>query len=211
MNMVTNHRPGIDTDIATIIALDFDGVLHPASHGPSYDDIGNGTLLHKPQKMLDHMEMFCALIVRHPDTRIVLSTSWRHHIKHEELCSYFTPPVRRSIIGCTPIDSHGNRRMEIGAMLHFMRLNGYTGRLLVLDDTSTYFQSNDFIGFKSVSDDCWGMSFDMPTVYLTNSRRGLTHFDIAFLDIILSQSSNALKSQQSDTNDASRRNGHFTS
>lgn len=191
MNDDINHNCEAYANIATIIALDFDGVLHPASCGPSHHHIANGSLRYRNHKLLEHMDIFCELIQKHSDTRIVLSTSWRLHIKHGELISFFPLPVRNAIIGFTPVDNSGNRRREIGSVLNFMQMNSYKGRLLILDDTSAYFQTHDIIGFKSVSEDRWGTSLHVPTVYLTNQRYGLTHHDIAFLDIILSQSSEA--------------------
>lgn len=194
MTQRPNHNSGAYANTATIIALDFDGVLHPASCGPSHYHIENGSLRHKHRNLLEHLGIFCELVQKHPYTRIVLSTSWRLYIRHDELLGYFPPHVRNRIIGTTPVDKHGNRRCEIGAVFNFMQMNDFTGRLLILDDTSAYFRAHDFIGFKSVSEDCWGTSLDVPTVYLTNWRHGLTHHDIAFLDIILSQSNDAFTS-----------------
>lgn len=104
-----------------LVALDFDGVLHPCLAG---------TFIYLPD--------FEAWLRTHPNVGVVLATTWREQYPLEELLKLFSPDIRVRIVGVTPVlaEGPGSRYAEI---LQFMRAIGFTGPWAALDDDATLF------------------------------------------------------------------------
>ena len=68
-----------------VLFLDFDGVLHPTTHG---------------SKLLSQLPLLESAIESH-DCALVISSSWRFHMKMDDLKKHFSLPVRNKIVGVT--------------------------------------------------------------------------------------------------------------
>lgn len=119
-----------------ILFLDFDGVLHPQPCN------------------LD--EEFCYLprlegVLRdYPEVRVVVSSMWRHDQDLETLQSYFSEDIRQRVFDVTP-DVPGPRttswpefflaKVRHSEIIDWLKLNGYTGPWVALDDAVKEFPS----------------------------------------------------------------------
>ena len=66
-----------------VLFLDFDGVLHPTTHG---------TVLLSQLPLLESALESC-------DYTMVISSSWRFHMEMEDLKKHFSSSVRNKIVG----------------------------------------------------------------------------------------------------------------
>lgn len=85
-----------------VLFLDFDGVLHPTSHGSA---------------LLSQLPLFESAVEQH-DCAIVISSSWRFHMDLEKLRGHFSTEVRERILGVTG-------EPYIGAYARFHEINAY--------------------------------------------------------------------------------------
>jgi len=85
-----------------VLFLDFDGVLHPTTHG---------TVLLSQLPLLESTLESC-------DYTMVISSSWRFHMEMENLKKHFSSSVRNKIMGATG-DAY------IGAYARFHEINAY--------------------------------------------------------------------------------------
>lgn len=79
-----------------ILFLDFDGVLHPEGE----DHILNGVDF----CFLPRLE---ALLREFPHVKIVISSSWREHLRYKTLMKPFSSDIRARILGMTPYPGCG--------------------------------------------------------------------------------------------------------
>ena len=79
-----------------ILFLDFDGVLHPEGE----DHILNGVDF----CFLPRLE---ALLREFPRVKIVISSSWREHLRYKTLMKPFSSDIRARILGMTPYPGCG--------------------------------------------------------------------------------------------------------
>ena len=85
-----------------VLFLDFDGVLHPTTHG---------TVLLSQLPLLESALESC-------DYTMVISSSWRFHMEMEDLKKHFSSSVQNKIVGVTG-DAY------IGAYARFHEINAY--------------------------------------------------------------------------------------
>jgi len=85
-----------------VLFLDFDGVLHPTTHG---------TVLLSQLPLLESALESC-------DYTMVISSSWRFHMEMEDLKKHFLFSVQNKIVGVTG-DAY------IGAYARFHEINAY--------------------------------------------------------------------------------------
>ena len=85
-----------------VLFLDFDGVLHPTTHG---------SVLLSQLPLLESALEGC-------DYTMVISSSWRFHMEMENLKKHFSSSVRNKIMGMTG-DAY------IGAYARFHEINAY--------------------------------------------------------------------------------------
>ena len=85
-----------------VLFLDFDGVLHPTTHGSA---------LLSQLPLLESALEGC-------DYTMVISSSWRFHLEMEDLKKHFSSSVRDKIVGVTE-DAY------IGAYARFHEINAY--------------------------------------------------------------------------------------
>lgn len=72
-----------------LVALDFDGVLHPCTAG---------TFI--------YLDRFQDFLRKHPSLRVVLSTTWRNDMAWPDLMALFAPELRERFLGFTPDLEH---------------------------------------------------------------------------------------------------------
>lgn len=119
-----------------ILFLDFDGVLHP--------EYVPGMTPGRHRVNLDYwscLPAFEAVIRRHPNWKIVISSTWRERRSLDELRAPFSPDIAARIIGVTPKLERcsGRRQREIEA---WIRQNAYSGPILILDDWPPLFDQD---------------------------------------------------------------------
>jgi hypothetical protein len=85
-----------------VLFLDFDGVLHPTTHG---------SVLLSQLPLLESTLEGC-------DYSMVISSSWRFHMEMENLKKHFSSSVQNKIVGVTG-DAY------IGAYARFHEINAY--------------------------------------------------------------------------------------
>ena len=85
-----------------VLFLDFDGVLHPTTHGSA---------LLSQLPLLESALEGC-------DYTMVISSSWRFHLEMEDLKRHFSSSVQNKIVGVTG-DAY------IGAYARFHEINAY--------------------------------------------------------------------------------------
>lgn len=89
-----------------LLFLDFDGVLHP-----------NFSVA---KALFAHTEILVSVIASaHEPPGVVISSSWRFHHDESDLMGFLDEPLRRLVIGCTPMVEPGKhqRYREIQAFL----------------------------------------------------------------------------------------------
>lgn len=130
-----------------VLFLDFDGVLHPRTSGTGR-----------------HIPALEALLRRHPQVELVVSSTWKHQYSVEDLKGWFSSDIQERVIGVTPDlpNLPGARQLEIEAWLRMRS----SRRWLALDDEPALF-----------SPGC-------PWLYLTETATGLTSADLVVLDSI---------------------------
>ncbi len=85
-----------------VLFVDFDGVLHPTTHGSN---------------LLSQLPLLEYAIESH-DCALVISSSWRFHLEMEDLKKHFSSSVQNKIVGVTG-DAY------IGAYARFHEINAY--------------------------------------------------------------------------------------
>ena len=85
-----------------VLFLDFDGVLHPTTHG---------TVLLSQLPLLESALESC-------DYTMVISSSWRFHMEIDALKNHFSPALQNKIMGITG-------EAYIGAYARFHEINAY--------------------------------------------------------------------------------------
>ena len=85
-----------------VLFLDFDGVLHPTTHG---------TVLLSQLPLLESTLESC-------DYTMVISSSWRFHMEIDALKNHFSPALHNKIMGITG-------EAYIGAYARFHEINAY--------------------------------------------------------------------------------------
>lgn len=85
-----------------VLFLDFDGVLHPTSHG---------TALFSQVDLLEQA-------LENEACQIVISSSWRFHVEIEDIKKYFSRSIRDQILGVTG-------EAYIGSYARFHEINYY--------------------------------------------------------------------------------------
>lgn len=108
----------------TLLALDFDGVLHPGLAG---------TLIY-----IDRIESFLS---DHPMVHVAFSTTWRENYSTSEMASWFPNTMRSRFVGSTPIlpDGPFQRWREIQAFRAGQQMDGAWA---ALDDDASLFPPN---------------------------------------------------------------------
>ena len=82
-----------------MLYLDFDGVLHPDA---VYRYRRRGIVLCSPGRALfDAAPPLAAELARHPDVRVVLSTSWVRVLSYSVALARLPPPIADRVIGAT--------------------------------------------------------------------------------------------------------------
>lgn len=111
-------------NFSRLVALDFDGVLHPCLAG---------TFIYLPD--------FEAWLRRHPDVGVLFATTWREQYSLQKLAELFSHDLRARIVGATPVfaEGPGCRYEEI---LSWIRSTGFRGPWAALDDDLTLFPDN---------------------------------------------------------------------
>ena len=131
-----------------IIALDFDGVLHPRCPSAS-------------SEMFKGVEVLAAAIAEVPDVSIVIDSTWRHHTSDMEWAiAQFPRSISSAIAGCTPnLGGKNTRELEI---FEWLKINATTPfNLMILDDEPELFS-------KAMLD----------LIYCVNGELGLCHSDV---------------------------------
>ena len=85
-----------------VLFLDFDGVLHPTTHG---------SVLLSQLPLLESALESC-------DYTMVISSSWRFHMEIDALKNHFSPALQNKIMGITG-------EAYIGAYARFPEINAY--------------------------------------------------------------------------------------
>ena len=85
-----------------VLFLDFDGVLHPTTHGSA---------------LLSQLPLLESALEGR-DYTMVISSSWRFHLEMEDLKKHFSSAVQNKIIGITG-------EAYIGAYARFHEINAY--------------------------------------------------------------------------------------
>ena len=85
-----------------VLFVDFDGVLHPTTHGSN---------------LLSQLPLLESAIESH-DCALVISSSWRFHLEIDDLKKHFSSSVQNKIVGVTG-DAY------IGAYARFHEINAY--------------------------------------------------------------------------------------
>ena len=85
-----------------VLFVDFDGVLHPTTHGSN---------------LLSQLPLLESAIESH-DCALVISSSWRFHLEIDDLKKHFSSSVRNKIVGVTG-------EAYIGAYARFHEINAY--------------------------------------------------------------------------------------
>ena len=85
-----------------VLFLDFDGVLHPTSHG---------SVLFSQMNLLEDA-------IGSESCQIVISSSWRFHLELPKLRDYFSQKIRAQIVGATG-------EPYIGSYARFHEINAY--------------------------------------------------------------------------------------
>ena len=85
-----------------VLFLDFDGVLHPTTHG---------SVLLSQLPLLESALESC-------DYTMVISSSWRFHMEIDALKNHFSPALQNKIMGITG-------EAYIGAYARFHEINAY--------------------------------------------------------------------------------------
>jgi HAD domain in Swiss Army Knife RNA repair proteins len=109
---------------ATLLFLDFDGVLHPAP--PHNRDVG----------VFSRLERFEATLRDYPSLRIVLTSSWREQFNIDTMRGFFSHDISERIIGVTPI-LQLIRQREIK---QYMIDNNFSASWIALDDAADEFE-----------------------------------------------------------------------
>lgn len=107
--------------------LDFDGVLHPEGVGSELE--------------FCHLGGFEALIRQYPQVLIVLSSSWRLHLRLAELITIFSGDLQDRVVGATPqqqelASARGHRQRECE---QWLASNAPGAPWLAVDDRASYF------------------------------------------------------------------------
>jgi len=112
---------------ATLLALDFDGVLHPVFPRADRTDAEN-----RHWSCLPALE---AVLRDFPDVGVLVTSSWRTQREWSWLVDRFSPDIRPRLLGATPVlaaNGQGSRHDEVEAWL---AAKGRTGEAWVgLDD-----------------------------------------------------------------------------
>jgi len=109
-----------------IVALDFDGVLHPCRPSSSF-------------QMLKGIDILSEAIEGLTDISIVIDSTWRHHPKDLDWAiARFPLNVKSAIVGCTPkLGGKEAREAEIQAWINVNVDAPF--KLLILDDEPNLF------------------------------------------------------------------------
>ena len=131
-----------------IIALDFDGVLHPCRPSSS-------------SQMLRGVEILSQAIEGLTDISIVIDSTWRHHPTDLEWAiARFPPNVASLIVGCTPkLGGKEAREAEIEAWMKVNVTEPF--KLLILDDEPHLFSN-----------------LMLESLYIVNRDLGLCEYDL---------------------------------
>jgi hypothetical protein len=166
------------------IALDFDGVLHHCSGGPSSKDFdvlkqkGRRAFVQKiegeyprevqkPDKtdqltpegrLFDRERRLRELLRKVPKANIVIATSWRQHVRAKKLGAFLSPTVRKRIVGV--LDWDPTERTSSGVrgrlMDKWLRKRRLHGSSwIALDDQAHHYTKH--MG-RLVQTDWWGLN-----------------------------------------------------
>lgn len=121
---------------ATVIFLDFDGVLHPVH---PRDDLPEAEA-----KPFCYMGRFAQVMRDFSATEIVISSTWRLHRSVEQLREYFPADLQSRVVGMTPslVDDErfGGRHLEALAWLDEHRPGA---AWIALDDLTTAWSTTE--------------------------------------------------------------------
>lgn len=122
--------------------LDFDGVLHPFFPRADRSDAQNQHWCHVP--------LLETWLRRHPEVKVVVSSSWRAKETHnsvEKIGAMFSPDVRPSLIGMTPVLAGGHDRGSRHAeVIAWLKNNGQEAAPWVaLDDMPDLYRPGDTV------------------------------------------------------------------
>ena len=134
-----------------VLFLDFDGVLHPASHG---------SVLFSQMNLLEEA-------VGNESCQIVISSSWRFHMKMDDLKKHFSLPVRNKIVGVTG-DAY------IGSYARFHEINAYA-------------MQHGIVNWRALDDSYWEFPQGCSQLIRCNPNSGLTQREIKVLSEWLNQ------------------------
>jgi hypothetical protein len=127
----------MNTELAQILFLDFDGVTHPEP--PNKD------------QQFQSLPLIEAVLRRHPEVVVILSTTWRTKYPLDELKDLFSNDIAGRVQGLTPVLSLHDmawypvplsarpRQREIEAWLHQNRRLNHPW--IAVDDRPSWFES----------------------------------------------------------------------
>lgn len=109
-----------------LIFLDFDGVLHPCVAG---------TFI--------YLERFQDFLRKHPELRVVFSTTWRLDHSWSELLALFDDDLHYRFLGMTPDLGDTGGAMREREIRTWLRIKGYERiKWVALDDDTSLFTAN---------------------------------------------------------------------
>lgn len=132
---LSGPRPG-----ATVLFLDFDGVMHPAESGSFCN-----------MQSLEHVLEAC------PAVDVVLSTNWRINASLHYLMDIFPVHIRHRVVGVNPLieDAHPEREVECRA---YLVKSGVSCAVALDDDASLFspacpflFQVDRYVGLDAAA------------------------------------------------------------
>jgi hypothetical protein len=142
-------------DVAPILFLDFDGVVHPE---PCRAD-----------QYFKSLPLIEAVLRRHPGVMVVLSTTWRLNHEIDELKERFSIDIEQRVIGVTPLLTEEDRAWY-PTPLSQLRRQGEIEAWLHQHRTLSH-------PWIAIDDRPWGFESECQNLLVTNRIRGLTEMD----------------------------------
>lgn len=102
--------------------LDFDGILHTHSG-----------------KRFSLVEHFLKTMKKHPDVKIVFSTSWREYTPVENLKAFLPAELHKQCVGKTPWIKENIKHIRYEEIQQYLKENKITEPWLAVDDLAVLF------------------------------------------------------------------------
>lgn len=143
---------------APIVFLDFDGVTHPE--------------MCQPKELFSCLPLIEAVLRRHVQADVVISSTWRQNHRLSELRKFFASDIRKRVVGCTPVMLEGDPRRTNGAVREAECLAWLAGH-------------RPGSPWVAIDDVPWNFSVGCPHLVLTHHPVGFTPADAEHLQNIL--------------------------